>query len=148
MQLSHTNLSSISISFPSSNSTAHEIDSSQGSEGDHTPAVSPPNPNDDPNLVSRDSEELLDDSTTATFRRRRLRAAKLSRFFGVTYNDLLVKTTPGRQADGEAVPSSEVGVKIQERGWFWNRADNGQRDDAQEADMHHVIALLRQMPRA
>ncbi|KAH8977280.1 hypothetical protein EDB92DRAFT_818825 [Lactarius akahatsu] len=89
------------------------------------------------------------------FRRRRLRAAKLSRFFGVTYNDLtgpIGTAVQGRQDDGEEVMSpqaAEVGVRIDGPGWFWNRADsNHGSEGAQGADMNAAIALLRQMPRA
>ncbi|KAH8987150.1 hypothetical protein EDB83DRAFT_2484125 [Lactarius deliciosus] len=91
------------------------------------------------------------------FRRRRLRAAKLSRFFGVTYNDLtgpIGMAVQGRQDNGEEVISpqtqaAEVGVRIDGPGWFWNRADsNHGSEGAQDADMNAAIALLRQMPRA
>ncbi|KAH9064152.1 hypothetical protein EDB87DRAFT_1377339 [Lactarius vividus] len=91
------------------------------------------------------------------FRRRRLRAAKLSRFFGVTYNDLtgpIGIPVKGRQDNGEEVISpqaqaTEVGVRIDGPGWFWNRTDsNHGSEGAQDADMNAAIALLRQMPRA
>lgn len=88
----------------------------------------------------------------ASFRRRRLRAAKLSRFFGVAYNDLstipIAAATGECQTSGEWVPPAEVGVKIQERGRFWNRAEGGYKDCTERADMNDAIALLRQMPRA
>jgi len=147
----HSNSSSISISFPSFNPTAHEIEPSQGDESDRTA----PRPRSDPNhdSAAQDPYKPLEDDATATFRRRRLRAAKLSRFFGVAYNDLSIpKAVPksGHETDVKVEPSMEdVGVKIEERGRFWNRAENGQGNvGGYEADMSDVIALLRQMPRA
>lgn len=153
---SRSSLSSISesVAYPSSDSATHETDPSHESERDQTPAVPPLNPDVDVTPVSQDSSEPLplDDVSTATFRRRRLRAAKLSRFFGVTYNDIstpIAMSTPRHRTDGEAMTPEEVGVKIQERGWFWNRTEsNHTRAGGKEADMNDVIALLRQMPRA
>ncbi|KAH9968899.1 hypothetical protein BC827DRAFT_294162 [Russula dissimulans] len=147
----HSNASSISISFPSFNPTAHEIEPSQGDESDRTA----PRPRSDPNhdSAAQDPSKQLEDDATATFRRRRLRAAKLSRFFGVAYNDLSIpKAVPksGHETDIKVEPSMEdVGITIEERGWFWNRAESGQGNvSGYEADMSDVIALLRQMPRA
>lgn len=80
-----------------------------------------------------------------------MRAAKLSRFFGVTYSDL---AGPIRQNDREVInpQGAEVGVRIDGPGWLWTRADSNQNHSseggAQDADMNDVIALLRQMPRA
>jgi hypothetical protein len=149
---SRSSLSSISVPYPSSDSVTHETDPSHESESDQTPAVTPLNPDVDVTPVSQDSSEPLDDVATATFRKRRLRAAKLSRFFGVTYNDIstpIAMSTPRHRTDGEAMTPEEVGVKIQERGWFWNRTEsNHTRAGGKEADMNDVIALLRQMPRA
>jgi len=148
----HSNSSSISISFPSFNPTAHEVEPSQEHESDSTSSRPHPDPNRD-SAAAQDPYNSLEDDTTATFRRRRLRAAKLSRFFGVAYNDLSIpKASPkvGHETDIKVEPSMEdVGVKIRERGRFWNRAESGQSNvGGYEADMSDVIALLRQMPRA
>jgi len=143
----HSSLSSISIALPSSDSIGHEVDES---DGDPTPTIPLINVNGDLNPFAQDSYDRLDDGATVTFRRRRLRAAKLSRFFGVAYSDLSIPTATATRTSGEVIPSAEVGVTIQERGRFWNRAEGGHRDraGAEEADMNDVIALLRQMPRA
>ena len=146
----HSSLSSISIALPSSDSIGHEVDES---DGDPTPTVPLINVNGDLNPFAQDSYDRLDDGATVTFRRRRLRAAKLSRFFGVAYSDLSIPTATATRTSGEVIPSAEVGVTIQERGTrFWNRAEGASHRDraagAEEADMNDVIALLRQMPRA
>ena len=149
--LSHSSISSISIAVPSSDSLAYEVDPLEESEGDQIQAVSLLDFDGDLDSVARDSYDHLDDNATATFRRRRLRAAKLSRFFGVAYNDLSIPTsTATQQSDSprEVLQSAEVDVKIQERGRFWNRAEGGQNAGTERADMNDVIALLRQMPRA
>ena len=116
------------------------------------PAVQSQTSDDDPDSVQPpDPHKRSDDSATVTFRRRRLQAAKLSRFFGIAYNDLADPAADSRhKPGGRETPSGEVGVKIQERGWFWGRTDGGySRARAQrDADMNDVIALLRQMPRA
>lgn len=110
------------------------------------PVIMSQPPDDDPDSVPAHDP---DDDATATFRRRRLQAAKLSRFFGIAYNDLtspVAMATPGNQSDGNAA-LSEVGVEIHERGergWL----GGNRRAGAQEADMNDVITLLRQMPRA
>jgi hypothetical protein len=146
LHFSNSNISSISTSDPSPDST---IDPFQESEDDQKPAIPeiiPQPSDDDPDSVPAHDP---DDGATATFRRRRLQAAKLSRFFGIAYNDLtspVTRATRRNQADGgEAL--SEVGVRIQEpaeRGWLGGY----RRAGAQEADMNDVITLLRQMPRA
>jgi hypothetical protein len=153
----HPNAPSISISFPSFNSTVSEVDPFQEYESDGTSSVPPSNSDHD--SAAQDPFTPLDDDATAAFRRRRLRAAKLSRFFGVAYNDLSIplavpesESESGHQTEIEIVASAEEvgpGVKIQDRGWFWNRAESGQsKVGGYEADMSDVIALLRQMPRA
>jgi hypothetical protein len=147
LHISDSNISSIPISDPSPGST---VDPFQESEGDQKPAIPEINPqfsDDDPDSVPVHDP---DGDATATFRRRRLQAAKLSRFFGIAYNDLtspVTMATPSNQADGTAAALSEVGVKIQEpaeRGWLGGY----RRAGAQEANMNDVITLLRQMPRA
>jgi hypothetical protein len=146
LHFSNSNISPIPTPDPSPGST---VDPFQESEGDQKPAIPEiiPQPSDeDPDSIPAHEP---DGGATATFRRRRLQAAKLSRFFGIAYNDLtspVTMATPRNQADGrEAL--SEVGVKIQEpaeRGWLGGY----RRAGAQEADMNDVITLLRQMPRA
>ncbi len=84
----------------------------------------------------------------AAFRRRRLRAAKLSRFFGVKYNELTGKTGTGGEAEAEAEAEAgqvdvSVSVRIDGPGRNWNHRDSNSGED-----MNDVIALLRQMPRA
>lgn len=149
---SRSTLSSISISSPFSDATTNEVDLSQESDGSPTLAHQFTHSDEDPNPTARNPfEESSDDMTS---RRRRLRADKLARFFGVNYNDLSCSTAvavPKSRiaSDIESVVPAGVGVKIQERGWFWKRADAGSqsRIDAQDADMNDVIKLLRQMPR-
>jgi hypothetical protein len=146
--LSQSSISSISIAVPSTDSLGYEIEPLIESE---TPAVPLLDLDDDLDSVVQDSHDRSDDSANATFRRRRLRAAKLSRFFGVAYNDLSIPTgttTPERYPSREAAHSPEVDVEILERGWFWNRAEGGHRTGVEQVDMNDVIALLRQMPRA
>jgi hypothetical protein len=149
-EFSHATISPISTSFAFSGSTADPFQESENNE--QRPATPAVTSDDDPDSVqSQDPHERSGDSATVTFRRRRLQAAKLSRFFGIAYNDLANPMAGSRnQPEGGEIPSAEVGVKIQERGWFWGgRAEGGHsRAGAQEADMNDVIALLRQMPRA
>ena len=98
---------------------------------------------DDPDSAAQGSRDRPEESVA--FRRRRLRAAKLSRFFGVTYNDLI------RQNDRERAnpQNADVDVRIDGPGWFWNGDSNHiSEGGAPDANMNDVIALLRQMPRA
>ena len=152
MHLPHATISPISMSFASSGSTADPFQEFESEQRPATPTVQSQTSDDDPDSVqTQDPHERSDDSATVTFRRRRLQAAKLSRFFGIAYNDLVNPMTGSRnQPEGGEIPLGEVGVKIQERGWFWGRTEGGgySRSRAQEADMNDVIALLRQMPRA
>jgi hypothetical protein len=150
MHFSNSNLSSISTSFPP---TADPFQEPEIDQRPATPVVQSQPSDDDPDSIpALDPYERSDDGATASFRRRRLQAAKLSRFFGIDYNNLanpVAMATPRDQSEGRAVTPAEVGVKIHERGWFWNRAEGGyRRAGAQEADMNDVITLLRQMPRA
>ncbi len=151
MRLSHATISPISTSFASSGCTTDPFQESESEQRPATPAVQSQTSEDDPDSVpTQDPDERSGDGAIATFRRRRLQAAKLSRFFGIGYNDLVnpvAMATPRNQPEGRAIPSAEV--KIQERGWFWGRTEGGySRARAQDADMNDVIALLRQMPRA
>ena len=150
---SRSSLSSISISSPFSDATTNEADSSHESDGDPTPALLFSDSDDDLTPTAHIFTKGPD--TNTTFRLRRRRAAKLSRFFGVGYNDLsssMATAEPKRRttSDEESVPPAEVGVKIQERGRFWNRPHSGSqyKVGTQDADMNDVITLLRQMPRA
>ncbi|KAI9512797.1 hypothetical protein F5148DRAFT_1339860 [Russula earlei] len=152
VHLSQSDASIVSISIATPKPPTHDVDPSQESEDDPTQSVFRSDPNDDSSPGPHDPYRPWDDATATTFRRRRLRAAKLTQFFGVAYNDLSIpKVTPtsGHEADVEmAPPTEEVGVKIQERGRFWNRADGPNKAGGHDADMSDVIALLRQMPRA
>jgi hypothetical protein len=127
-----------------------EVETPERPESDKTPSTPLLNLDDDLDSIAQLPYNPLDDNATASFRRRRLRAAKLSRFFGVAYNDLSIPITTAtreRQTSGELSPT-EVGVKIQERGRFWSRAEGCYKDYTEDADMNDVIVLLRQMPRA
>ena len=153
---SHATISPISTSFASSGSTTdpfqeHPFQEPESEQRPATPAVQSQTSDDDPDVVqTQDLHERSDDNATVTFRRRRLQAAKLSRFFGIAYNDLARPMAGSRnQPEGGETRPAEVGVKIHERGWFWGRTEGGHsRARAQDADMNDVIALLRQMPRA
>lgn len=152
MHLSHTAISPISTSFVSSGSTADPFQETESEQRPTTPAVqSHQTSDDDPVSVQPQDPHDRSDDNAMTFRRRRLQAAKLSRFFGIAYNDLTNPMAGSRnQPRGRETPSAEVGVKIQERGWFWGRTEGGysRAARAQDADMNDVITLLRQMPRA
>lgn len=151
MHLSHAAISPISTSFVSSGSATDPFQEPESEQRPATPAVQSQNSDDDPDPIpTQDLHERSDDNAM-TFRRRRLQAAKLSRFFGIAYNDLANPMAGSRnQPKGREIPSAEVGVKIQERGWFWGRTEGGysRARAQQDADMNDVIALLRQMPRA
>ncbi|KAI9445133.1 hypothetical protein H4582DRAFT_891022 [Lactarius indigo] len=150
---SRSSLSSVdSIPPPSPHPTMNDVEI----EIECDPTSSHPLSGPDENPEAQCSRDRPEDGDA--FRRRRLRAAKLSRFFGVTYNDLtgpIGMAVQGRQDSGEEAISPEaqaagVGVRIDGPGWFWNRADSNHSssEGAQDADMNAVIALLRQMPRA
>lgn len=150
IQLSHAAISPISTSFASSGSTADPFQEPESEQRPATPAVQSQTSDDDPDTVQTPDPHERSDDNAMTFRRRRLQAAKLSRFFGIAYNDLANPMAGSRnQPKGREIPSAEVGVKIQERGWPWGRTEGGySRARGQDADMNDVIALLRQMPRA
>ena len=151
IQFSRSSVSSISVIVPSSDSMGHGVETLEEPESDKTPAIPLLSFDDDLDSIAQLPCDPSNDSATASFRRRRLRAAKLSRFFGVAYNDLSIPTATTTQecrTSGEGVSPAEVGVTVQERGRFWSRAEGGYKDFTEEADMNDVIALLRQMPRA
>jgi hypothetical protein len=85
--------------------------------------------------------------TTAVFRERRLRAAKLSRFFGVEYQDITsaLVTTEASSPDKTSTPpltdvcGSAVDVKVSAPARFWGLAE-GRTKDAEVVD---VIDKLR-----
>ncbi|KAI9462496.1 hypothetical protein BJY52DRAFT_1185216 [Lactarius psammicola] len=151
---SHSSLSSAdSISPPSPHPTLNDVEASREIECDQTSPHPLSDPDEYPESTAQGSHDRAEDG--AAFRRRRLRAAKLSRFFGVAYNDLTGSrgiAVQGRQDDtGEGVgpQGAEVDVRIDGPGWLWNREDplySG--EGARDTDMNAVIALLRQMPRA
>jgi hypothetical protein len=150
--LSHAAISPISTSFASSGSTADPFQESESEQRPATPVVQSRTSDGDPDSIQMQDPHERSDDNAMTFRRRRLQAAKLSRFFGIAYNDLTNPMGGSRnQPKRREIPSEEVGVKIQERGWFWGRTEGGYGKAslrAQDADMNDVIALLRQMPRA
>ncbi|THH20218.1 hypothetical protein EW146_g1083 [Bondarzewia mesenterica] len=101
-----------------------------------------------------------DAENNATFRQRRMRAAKLSRFFGVAYHDLSeslnadpppppLHSAFSRVEDAmepptvTKLPAVEVDVKF-EPGRFWALMD-GRHHNVREPDMNDVIGKLRQM---
>ncbi|KAI0274710.1 hypothetical protein BC834DRAFT_849257 [Gloeopeniophorella convolvens] len=151
---SFSSLSSASVSLPSPEPTADGATTSRR-PGSDLPSPAPfstfATDGDSTALAAATPQTQTGPSDNAYFRQRRLRAAKLSRFFGVGYNDIsepISTTTSQRRAEAEAAASpAEVDIRIQERSWFWNRGESG-RDGAHEADLNDVIALLRQMPRA
>lgn len=98
----------------------------------------------------------LDLENSSDFRQRRLRAAKLSRFFGVTYQDISSFDQPGAHTPRPSVvapqpvpfdaPSSpiDVDVRIAEPNRFWARVER--RETMREpVDMGAVIHKLRTM---
>lgn len=151
---SHATISPISTSFASqaSGSTTDPFQEPESEQRPATPVVQSQTSDDDPDSIqTQDGSHERTDTSAVMFRRRRLQAAKLSRFFGIAYNDLANPMAGSKnQPKGRDIPSAGVGVKIQERSWFWGRTDGGghSRARAQDADMNDVIALLRQMPRA
>jgi len=81
------------------------------------------------------------------FRQRRLRAHKLSRFFGVTLQDF--SHTNGCQMElvRTVKPSSmsvDIELKMNEPGRLWTFGDGGQHA-LREVDMPDVIEKLRHM---
>ncbi|KAI0068461.1 hypothetical protein BV25DRAFT_1987236 [Artomyces pyxidatus] len=159
---SHSSMSSVATEPPSPAPLPPRPHSSKGRKSESDQPRASPNPPPFAELVKavnadvsspRASHEVED---SAAFRQRRLRAAKLSRFFGVAYTDLThslavdpIASPMRRSADSAMQPSSpvqtqEVDVRIQERTGFWGRADE-RAVERQEADMNDVIAKLRQM---
>ena len=144
---SHSSLSQAStVSFLPSSPPNNDVEASREIETSHPLS----DPDEDPDSTAQGSRDRSEDC--AAFRRRRLRAAKLSRFFGVTYNDLtgpIGAAVPGRRGNADGVnprAAAEVDVRIDGPGWFSDSYHSG--EGAQDANMSNVIALLRQMPRA
>jgi hypothetical protein len=137
---SHSSLSrasKVSISPPN-----NDVEASRENASDHHTVF---DHDDDHGSTAQGSRDQPEDS--AAFRRRRLRAAKLSRFFGVTYNDLISQNDRERAKPQGA----DVDVRIDGPGWYWNGDSNHHHlseGGAPDANMNDVIALLRQMPRA
>ena len=109
----------------------------------------------DPHVEEDDT--FADKEPTEVFRQRRMRAAKLSRFFGVDLHDLSqsLESTPPAPRPSAATASVEpilpkmpqrssspdgVDVRIQAPGKFWSRHDH-----RREVDMNDVINRLREM---
>ena len=115
-------------------------------------------------VVANDLREEDDElrEPTEVFRQRRLRAAKLSRFFGVDLHDLsqsldtappvprpsnamapvpsAAPRPPTRQEPLRSQSPDGVDVRIQQSGKFWSRHDH-----RREVDMNDVINRLREM---
>lgn len=83
------------------------------------------------------------------FHERRRRAAKLSRFFGVGYQDFSSSMErsdpPPRMPSRTPASKDEVGVKISAPGRFWGLSDGRRMRDAQMID---VIDKLRDLKAA
>jgi hypothetical protein len=137
---SHSSLSQASdVSISPSSPPNNDVEAPREIE---TPSHPLPDPDEDPDSSAQGSHDRPEDC--AAFRRRRLRAAKLSRFFGVAYNDLtgIGAAVPGRRGNTDGVnprAAEEVDVRIDGPGWL---------SDSGGENMNDVIALLRQMPRA
>ncbi|KAA1468678.1 hypothetical protein DENSPDRAFT_878324 [Dentipellis sp. KUC8613] len=158
---SYSSISSISSDPSSYSSHVPPVQANKGrkSESDQ-PRPSSPRPFMPPQESSApDSPRTslaADVEDLAAFRQRRLRAAKLSRFFGVNYNALsqsgldsqplapmpprpsAIADTPNRPTS----PNADVDVRIDEPGRFWTLMDGR---DNKSADMNDVIGRLRQM---
>jgi len=145
MNLSHAAISPISTSFVSSSgSTTDPFQECESEQRPATPIVHSQISDDDPDSIQTQDPPERSDGNDTRFRRRRLQAAKLSRFFGIAYNDLAKPVAASRNQP--EIPSADI--KIQERGWFWGRTDGAYSRARAPDDMNDVIALLRQMPRA
>lgn len=84
-------------------------------------------------------------AASLTFNERRRRAAKLSRFFGVNYQDIsrsivTQETSPPPIKPHEGFPAVEVDVKVAGRR-FWSFTDG--RDHLKNAEVVDVIDKLR-----
>ncbi|KAJ7169572.1 hypothetical protein C8R46DRAFT_1217256 [Mycena filopes] len=73
-------------------------------------------------------------ATTTTFRERRRRAAKLSRFFGVGFQDISL----GEVAPPVPTATAEVDVKVSAGRRFW-----GFNERSKDGDMQEAIQKLR-----
>ncbi|KAF8078455.1 hypothetical protein FPV67DRAFT_1775657 [Lyophyllum atratum] len=86
-------------------------------------------------------------SDTTQFRDRRRRAAKLTQFFGVSYQDISQSISqtfvlpPTPKQDAAAMPMVEVDVKVAERR-FWGLAD-GEMKNAEVADVINKLRGLK-----
>ncbi|KAK0246078.1 hypothetical protein EDD85DRAFT_783791 [Armillaria nabsnona] len=96
----------------------------------------------DNNNNPTDSSDADDFAFTSAFRERRRRAAKLSRFFGVAYQDMSSSSVPTTASPIEERPTHDhVQVDVQVTGRrFWG-FDGGYT--TREADMADVIDKLR-----
>ncbi|KAI0307868.1 hypothetical protein B0F90DRAFT_1664850 [Multifurca ochricompacta] len=105
---SHSSLSSVSISPRTLDTTVKETEAPQ-TKVERSQTSAPPftNVDDDPNRTTRDSYSMPEGH--AAFHRRRLRAAKLSRFFGVAYNDISGTTAMAIPERNTAESKSGVG---------------------------------------
>lgn len=130
---------------------------SRKSESDHPPTP-PPFSQIARAEISKSPLRIQSDmANTSAFRQRRLRAAKLSRFFGVAYHDIsetLSADPPPtpyspsmpRIAPEEPPKMSNIAVNVKiEPGGFWGALMDGRRQNIHGADMNDVIDKLRQM---
>lgn len=110
---------------------------------DNKHPITPPPFSDAINIAAIDTPNFID-----TFQERRRRAAKLSRFFGVGFQDLTpslvtAPEVPGLPESTHHHPTVAVDVKMSGPGRFWGFADG--RRNLKEADMVDVIDKLRGM---
>ncbi|KAG7450350.1 uncharacterized protein BT62DRAFT_927662 [Guyanagaster necrorhizus] len=105
----------------------------------------PPHSKDLSDNVVSDLSDVDDFTFTSAFRERRRRAAKLSRFFGVAYQDMSSSVpTTAPPIEERSTPDVQVDVQITGRR-FWG-FDGGHT--TREADMADVIDKLRYLKAA
>ncbi|GLB36308.1 hypothetical protein LshimejAT787_0305960 [Lyophyllum shimeji] len=134
-----------SSSSTSVSQTRRRSSSIKTSPNDAEPSARPPSDT-IPNDSSEAPEPPSPTSTSATFRERRRRAAKLSQFFGVNYQDIsesvrqtfVMPAAPKQDTSRVPPPVVEVDVKVAGRR-FWGLADS----ELKTADVADVIDKLR-----
>ncbi|KAJ6627239.1 hypothetical protein B0H10DRAFT_428106 [Mycena sp. CBHHK59/15] len=118
-------------STSSTGTVPNEVDA-----GDELPHTPPPFAT--AHLIDDAESSVSPDSTKANFQDRRRRAAKLSRFFGVGFQEISPDTI------APALPPTQVGVDIKVSGRrFWGFHDRSKDTDMQDTDMQEAIQRLR-----